>query len=96
MLAIMKQFKIRYLCKHELYCLKGCTISNVNASRAVVYNNKRPMGPVSLTCFSPPKLFQGFCYTRNFILTNLNPLAPRILHAKYQCIPASRSSEEDF
>jgi len=34
-LAIMEQFKIPYLCKHELYCLKGCTISNVNASRAV-------------------------------------------------------------
>jgi len=27
-------------CKRELYCLKGCTISNVNATGAVVYNNK--------------------------------------------------------
>jgi len=40
-LAVMeKQFKIPYLCKCELYCLKGCTLSNVNASRAVIYNNK--------------------------------------------------------
>jgi len=30
--------------------------------------SKRPMGPVSLTCFSPPKLFKGFCYTRRLYL----------------------------
>jgi len=35
--------------------------------------------------FSPPKLFKGF------ILRNLNFLAPRILHAKYQCILANGS-----
>jgi len=45
--------------------------------------------------FSPPKLFKGFCYTGDFILTNLNLLAPRILHTKYQCIPAI-GSREDF
>jgi len=28
-LAIMEQFKIPYLYKRELYCLKGCTISTI-------------------------------------------------------------------
>jgi len=33
---------------------------------------------------------------RDFIWTNLNPLAPRTLHTTYQCIPAIGSWEEDF
>jgi len=33
---------------------------------------------------------------RDFIGTNLNLLAPRMLHAKYQCIPAGGSWEEGF
>jgi len=33
---------------------------------------------------------------RDFIWTNLNLLAPRVIHAKYQCIPTSGSWEEDF
>jgi len=34
--------------------------------------------------------------TRDFISTNLNLLARRMLHSKYQCIPAGGSREEDF
>jgi len=51
-----------------------------------MFINKRPMG-LYHSPFSPSKLFEGFCYTREFILRNLNLLAPRILHVKYQCMP---------
>jgi len=37
---LWNNYKIFYLCKRKLHCLKGCTISNVNVSRAVLYNNK--------------------------------------------------------
>jgi len=33
---------------------------------------------------------------RDFIWTNLNPLSQRMIHTKYQCIPASGSWEEYF
>jgi len=61
-----------------------------------VYKKEEAHGACIAHLFSPPKLFEGICYTRDFILTNLNLLAPRILHDKYQCIPASGSREEDF
>jgi len=58
----------------------------------MVFGNKKRKQEAYGACiahlFSPPKLFKGFCYIRDFILTNLNLLDPRILHAKYQCIPA--------
>jgi len=58
------------------------------------------------------KIFKSFCYVSlykimspkgvavydptDFISTNLNLLAPRMFHAKYQSFPASGSWEEDF
>jgi len=74
------KYKCILLAKVIFQCCARCIF------RQVLIIKQEAHGDCIAHLFSPPKLFEGFCYTGDFILRNLNFLAPRILHAKYQCM----------
>jgi len=89
---------------------KGCYMLNINAFWPVVHEKSLiEIGLVVLEkkIFLNISLYILLCKSlspwcgaihdpKDFIWTNFNLLAPRMLHATYQCIPAGGSWEEDF
>jgi len=72
-----------------------CIWTNMNPHHAGIFLTKFALNLLDLYKGLSP-LGGAIHDPRDFIWTNLNLLALRMLHTKYQCIPASGSWEEDF
>jgi len=83
-----------YLNKFESSGPRDATI--VRFGEAVLEKKIFQAFPYILLCKSLSPWGRSIHYLRGLIWTNLNLLAPRMLHAKYQGILASGSWEEDL